>query len=106
MTPETPWYPQVPPLGHDPGDQMKIPSDMFYIIFSFLRRHTKFGLKIFEIDFVVEIKLFNLLAPPQGPRGQGPKSGWFSGKKIGPPTPPPPHGTPKSRPLGMAQAAE
>ena len=26
-----PRYPQVPPLGHDPGGQMKIPSDMFYI---------------------------------------------------------------------------
>ena len=22
----TPWAPQVPPLGHDPGDRMKIPS--------------------------------------------------------------------------------
>ena len=26
-----PRYPQVPPLGHDPGGQMKIPSDMLYI---------------------------------------------------------------------------
>ena len=26
-----PRYPQVQPLGRDPGDQMKIPSDMFYI---------------------------------------------------------------------------
>ena len=46
--------PQVPPLGHDPGRQMKIPFDMFYI-FSCVRRFTKFGLKIFEIDFVIEI---------------------------------------------------
>ena len=23
--------PRVPPLGHDPGDRIKIPSDMFYI---------------------------------------------------------------------------
>ena len=25
-------YPQVPPLGHDPGGQIKIPSDMFHIL--------------------------------------------------------------------------
>ena len=30
--PNPPRYPQVPPLGHDPGDGMKIPSDMFYIL--------------------------------------------------------------------------
>ena len=29
--PNPPRYPQVRPLGHDPGCQMKIPSDMFYI---------------------------------------------------------------------------
>ena len=29
--PNPPRYPQVRPLGHDPGRQMKIPSDMFYI---------------------------------------------------------------------------
>ena len=29
--PRYPRYPQVPPLWHDPGGQMKIPSDMFYI---------------------------------------------------------------------------
>ena len=26
-----PRYPQVRPVGHDPGDRIKIPSDMFYI---------------------------------------------------------------------------
>ena len=41
-----PWYPQVRHLGHDPGDWMKFLSD--------IRRHTKFGLKILEIDFVIE----------------------------------------------------
>ena len=85
-----------------------------------MRRHTKFGLKIFEIDFVVEIKLYWTFWPlPKALGGRDlkncvaacaihvsnshTKSGWFSGKKIGPPTP---HGTPKSRPLGMAQATE
>ena len=29
--PNPPRYPQVPLLAHDLGDQMKIPSDMFYI---------------------------------------------------------------------------
>ena len=29
--PQPPRYPQVSPLGHDPGDGIKIPSDMFYI---------------------------------------------------------------------------
>ena len=32
---QKPGHPQpykVPPLGHDPGDRMKIPFDMFYIL--------------------------------------------------------------------------
>ena len=49
--------PQPPPSHipeHDPGDRMKILFDMFYI--SYLWEHTpKFGIKIFEIDFVIEI---------------------------------------------------
>ena len=64
--------------------------------------------------------IFDLLAPPQGPRGRGPKngaveyaihvsnshtkSGWFSGKNFFDPTTP--HGTPKSHPWGMTQAAK
>ena len=31
ITPNPLRYPQVPPLGHDPGGQIEIPSDMFYI---------------------------------------------------------------------------
>ena len=27
----TPEHPKVPPLGHDPGNRMKIPFDMFHI---------------------------------------------------------------------------
>ena len=38
---------------------------------SFVRIHTKFGVKIFEIDFVIEIKWY--LTLPQGPRGVGQK---------------------------------
>ena len=46
--------PSLPPLGHDPGNRMKILFDMFYIIY-LSQWHTKFGIKIFEIDFVIEI---------------------------------------------------
>ena len=31
LTPCVPQCPKVPPLGHDPGDRIKIPSDMFCI---------------------------------------------------------------------------
>ena len=37
-----------------------------------MRTNTKFGIKIFEIDFVIEIKWF--LTPPQSPRGRGKKN--------------------------------
>ena len=64
-----PQHPKVPPLGHDPGDRMKIPSDMF-CIFSFVSTHTKFGIKIFEIDFVIEIKWYLTFWPlPRAPGG-------------------------------------
>ena len=49
--PGNPQHLKVPPLGHDPGDRIKIPSDMFCICH--LWEHTKFGTKIFEIDFVI-----------------------------------------------------
>ena len=40
---------------------------------SFVRTHTKFGINIFEIDFVIEIKLYLTFWPlPRGPWG-GPK---------------------------------
>ena len=68
-----------------------------------------------------DLMIFDLLTPPQGPRGWGQKncafacaidvsyshtkSGWISEKKIlgGHSTP---HGAPKSDPLGMTQATE
>ena len=49
-----PQHPQVPPLGHDPGDRMKIPSNMFYIFHCEKTHNVWF--KIFGIDFVIEIK--------------------------------------------------
>ena len=29
--PNPPQYPKVPPLGHDPGSRIKLPSDMFFV---------------------------------------------------------------------------
>ena len=55
-----PWHPQCPkvrPLGHNPGDRIKNP--IWYVLYlSFVRTNTKFGIKIFEIDFVIEIKWY------------------------------------------------
>ena len=45
----TPQHPQVPSLGHNPSKRMKIMFNLF------VRTHTKFCIKIFEID----IKKFN-----------------------------------------------
>ena len=47
-------YNQVRPLGHDPGVRTKISFEMYSFI---LKTHTTFGtsIKIFEIDFVIEI---------------------------------------------------
>ena len=50
----TPSPPKSDPMDHDPGDRMKIPSDMFCILH--LWEHTQsLVLKIFEIDMVTEI---------------------------------------------------
>ena len=47
LIPWPPQRPKVPPLGLDPGDRMKILSDM--------RTQIQFGIKIFEIDMETEI---------------------------------------------------
>ena len=117
------WNQSVQTLGHDPGDPMKIPS------LSFVRRHTKFGLKIFEIDLVIEIKWYLTFGPSPRPLKAGdPKTcavacaihvsnshtntGWISDEKNWPPTPPPPPHThtrtvpPKSHPWGITQSVE
>ena len=44
-----------PPLGHDPSDRMKNPV-RYELYLSFVTTHTKFCIKIFQIDFVIEIK--------------------------------------------------
>ena len=52
-----PSTPQVSPLVHDPGDRIKMPSYMFFY-FSFVRTHTKLGIKIFIIDLSPPVKYF------------------------------------------------
>ena len=47
--------PQVPPLGHDPGDRMKIPFDMIHIFY----RGIRFRLTCTHIgQFLIGAKLF------------------------------------------------
>ena len=55
LPPGHPQSPKVPPLGHDPGNRMKILSDMF-CIFHFVRVQTKFDKKKSLKLTVVEIK--------------------------------------------------
>ena len=47
-----PLHPKVKPLGLDTGDGMKTQSDRFLTFIC--EKHTKFGLKIFEIDFAIK----------------------------------------------------
>ena len=59
----TPPAPRSPTSGHDLGNRMKILFNTFSIFFIFVRTHTKFGIKIFEIDMLM---IFDLLTSPQG----------------------------------------
>ena len=72
-----------PPPGH-PTPQSPTPgawprrhdaNPVWYVLYLlFVRTHTQFGIKIFEIDFVIENKWYlTFFAPPQGPRGRGQK---------------------------------
>ena len=57
LTPWAPPAPKSPTLGAWPRRQNKNP--VWYVLYlSFVRTHTKFGIKIFEIDFVIEIKWY------------------------------------------------
>ena len=70
LTPlSTPKRPEVPPLGHDQKKQNENP--IWHVLYlSFVRTHTKFGIKIFEIDFVIEIKWYLTFWPlPRAPGG-------------------------------------
>ena len=66
--PPTPQY--SPPICPTPGAWPRRVNEnpVWYVIYlSFVRRHTKIGLKIFEIDFVIEIYWYlAFFAPPQG----------------------------------------
>ena len=69
MTPSAHPAPKVRPLGHDPGNRIKIPSDMF-CIFHLWKQTQSLVLKIFDIDFVIEIKWYlNFWSLPRAPGG-------------------------------------
>ena len=74
-----PWAPpalQSPNHGAWPRRQNKNP--VWYVLYlSFVRIHTKFGIKIFEIDFVIEINDIWPFDPSLGPQGAGPKKVWL-----------------------------
>ena len=64
LPPGHPQRPKVPPWG-----QNKNP--VWYVLYlSFVRTHTKFGIKICEIDFIIEIKWYLTFWPlPRAPGG-------------------------------------
>ena len=55
LTPNPLRSPKVPPLGHEWPRQPNENPVWYVLYLSFVSRHTKFGLKIFEIDFIIEI---------------------------------------------------
>ena len=61
--------PPSPTPGAWPRRQNKNP--VWYVLYlSFVRTHTQFGIKIFEIDFVIEIKWYLIFWPlPRAPGG-------------------------------------
>ena len=79
----TPWatpVPQSPTPGAWPRRQKK--SCLIFLILSFVRTHTKFGIKIFEIDFVIEIKWYLTFWPlPRAPGG-GAKRKFYIARPI------------------------
>ena len=71
-----PWSPPAPQCatpGAWPRGQNENP--VWYVMYiSFVGTHTKFGIKIFEIDFVIVIKWYLTFWPlPRALRGQGQK---------------------------------
>ena len=69
LTPWAPPVPQSPVPGAWPRQQNKNPI-LYVLYLSFVRTHTKFGIKIFEIDFVIEIKWYLTFWPlPRAPGG-------------------------------------
>ena len=83
-----PSAPKSPTPGTWPRRQNKNP--VWYVLYlSFVRTHTKFGIKIFEIDFVIEIKWYLTFWPlPRAPgaihvSNSHTKFGWISSNGLG-----------------------
>ena len=70
--PQTPTVPPSSTPGLDPGSRMKIPSDM-YIYFICEKIHKVWFKNLWNWLCNSDWMIFDLLAPPQGPRGRGPK---------------------------------
>ena len=114
--PNPPWYPQVLPLGLTQAAEWKFRL-ICYISLSCEKIHKVWFKNLWNLVFNSDLMIFDLLAPGGGNPKNGAfayaihdsnshtKSGWISEKKIWPP-PPTPHGTPKSHPWGMTQAAK
>ena len=73
LTPQPPKVPSSP----TPGVWARRPNEnpVWYVLYlSFVRRHTKFGFKNFEIDFVLEIlwylMILNFWSLPRAPGGR------------------------------------
>ena len=72
LTPWAPHCPKVPPLGAWPRWQWKSRLICF-VSFICKKTHTQFGIKVFEIDFVIEIKWCLTFWPLSRAPGAGPK---------------------------------
>ena len=69
LVPWAPPAPQSPTPGAWPREQNENPV-WYNLYLSFVRTHTKFGIKIFKIDFVIEIKWYLTFWPlPRAPGG-------------------------------------
>ena len=79
--PWAPPVPQSPTPGAWPRRQNKKP--VWYVLYlSLMRTHTKFGIKIFEIDFVIEIKWYLTFWPLTRAPGGGAKKFFYVARLI------------------------
>ena len=72
----TTWAPPAPQSpAPEAWPRLHNENPVWYVLYlSFVRTHTKFGVKIFEIDFVIETKWYLTFWPlPQCPRWRGQK---------------------------------
>ena len=121
LNPPAPPPPPTVPLSPTSGPWPRRLNEnpIRYVLYlSFVRRYTKFGLKIFEIDLLIQIQWYLTFWPlPKAPGGGDPKNGagayafhvrnshtiigWISEKNFfDPPSPPtvPPSPTPRAWP--------